>query len=166
MTFFRIARSIRNGTVASDGRTDREGHVPSSLRDPLAAGVGSVDRMTFRGKNSREEPSVEERGSETMAGPLEGFRIVDLTVGYSGPYACMILGDQAAEVIKVEPVGYGELTRLDPGQRGTLNPSFISVNRSKRAIQLDLKSPRGIELLLEVVKTCLLYTSPSPRDRG
>lgn len=92
-----------------------------------------------------------------MAGPIAGFRIVDLTVGYSGPYACMILGDQGAEVIKVEPVGTGELTRLDPGQRGTLNPSFVNVNRSKRAIQLDLKSPRGVELLLELVKNADVF---------
>jgi crotonobetainyl-CoA:carnitine CoA-transferase CaiB-like acyl-CoA transferase len=92
-----------------------------------------------------------------MAGPLSGFRIVDLTVGISGPYACMILGDQGAEVIKIEPVGVGEIMRLDPGLRGSLTPSFVNVNRSKRSIQIDLKSARGLEILHELVKTADVF---------
>ena len=86
-----------------------------------------------------------------MAGPLTGFRIVDLSAALSGPYATMILGDQGADVIKVEP-REGDVYRHDPDQRGTLTPGFVNANRSKRSIAMDLRSPRGLELLLELVK--------------
>lgn len=86
-----------------------------------------------------------------MKGPLAGFRVVDLSAALSGPYATMLLGDQGAEVIKVEPL-MGDIYRHDLDQRGTLTPGFVNANRSKRSIAMDLRNPRGIEILYSLVK--------------
>src|SRR5918911_4775100 len=81
-----------------------------------------------------------------MPGPLHGFRIVDLTSNVSGPLATMILGDQGAEVIKVEPPG-GDSTRSGANRRGGFSAGFLNNNRNKRSIVLDLKNPRALEAL-------------------
>ena len=77
----------------------------------------------------------------SAAGPLEGVRVLDLTSMISGPVATMMLGDQGADVIKVEPPG-GDLVRNLGPNRGGLTASFVSSNRSKRSLVLDLKSGR------------------------
>jgi len=82
-----------------------------------------------------------------MAGPLEGYRIVDLTAYVTGPLATMILADQGAEVIKVEPPGLGDVWRYMGTARGGMSAMFASCNRSKRSIALNLKDPRGREIL-------------------
>jgi crotonobetainyl-CoA:carnitine CoA-transferase CaiB-like acyl-CoA transferase len=82
-----------------------------------------------------------------MPGPLHGFRIVDLTSNVSGPLATMILGDQGAEVIKVEPPAGGDHTRTSAGRRGGFSASFLNNNRNKRSICIDLKHPEGLALL-------------------
>jgi crotonobetainyl-CoA:carnitine CoA-transferase CaiB-like acyl-CoA transferase len=86
-----------------------------------------------------------------MAGPLEGFRIVDLTAYVTGPLATMILADQGAEVIKVEPPRIGDVWRYVGTARGGMSAMFASCNRSKRSIVLNLKDPRGCELLERLV---------------
>jgi crotonobetainyl-CoA:carnitine CoA-transferase CaiB-like acyl-CoA transferase len=86
-----------------------------------------------------------------MAGPLEGFRIVDLTAFITGPLATMILADQGAEVIKVEPPGLGDVWRYVGTARGGMSAMFASCNRSKRSIALNLKDPRGREILERLV---------------
>ena len=86
-----------------------------------------------------------------MAGPLEGFRIVDLTSVISGPLATMILADQGAEVIKVETPQGGDFTRASANRRGGFSASFVNNNRNKRSIALDLKNPKGLEALMAIV---------------
>lgn len=86
-----------------------------------------------------------------MKGPLTGFRVIDLSAALSGPYATMLLGDQGAEVIKVEPL-MGDIYRHDLDQRGTLTPGFVNANRSKRSIAMDLRNPRGLEILYSLIK--------------
>ncbi len=86
-----------------------------------------------------------------MAGALDGYRIVDASQMVSGPMATMILADQGADVIKVEPPGTGDLTRaLGAAYRG-LSPSFAVINRNKRSVAIDLKQQRGVELLKRIV---------------
>ena len=86
-----------------------------------------------------------------MPGPLEGFRIVDLTSVISGPLATMILADQGADVIKVEtPLG-GDFTRGSANRRGGFSASFVNNNRNKRSIAIDLKNPKGLEALMAIV---------------
>ncbi|MFC9839634.1 CaiB/BaiF CoA transferase family protein [Rhodococcus sp. NPDC127530] len=93
-----------------------------------------------------------------MTGPLSGVRVIDLTAALAGPYGTMILADLGADIIKVEPPG-GEVTRrvgpYPPSTDGqqTLGGYFQSINRGKRSIVLDLKTPQGHAELLELVRT-------------
>ena len=80
------------------------------------------------------------------AGPLSGFRIVDLTENMAGPFATMILGDQGAEVIKVESLRGDQVRRTGSGSGG-MAAYFANLNRSKRSISLDLLRPEGQEVL-------------------
>jgi crotonobetainyl-CoA:carnitine CoA-transferase CaiB-like acyl-CoA transferase len=91
-----------------------------------------------------------------MAGALSGVRVIDLTQMLAGPYCTMMLADQGAEVIKVEPVG-GEPTRgfgpfpADDTARH-FGGYFQSTNRNKRSIGLDLKAPEGRDILIALVR--------------
>jgi crotonobetainyl-CoA:carnitine CoA-transferase CaiB-like acyl-CoA transferase len=87
-----------------------------------------------------------------MTGPLDGYRIVDCAAYITGPLAAMILGDQGADVIKVEPVGFGDLMRHVGTSRAGIGALFAGCNRSKRSISLDLREPRGRELLERLVE--------------
>jgi crotonobetainyl-CoA:carnitine CoA-transferase CaiB-like acyl-CoA transferase len=87
-----------------------------------------------------------------MAGALTGFRIVDLTSMISGPVATMMLGDQGADVIKVEPPT-GDLVRVMGAGKDGLTGTFISSNRNKRSLSVDLKSEGGKEVLFDLLKT-------------
>lgn len=94
--------------------------------------------------------------SEQPGGPLEGVRVLDLTSMISGPVATMMLGDQGADVIKVEPPG-GDLVRnLGPNRAG-LTASFVSSNRSKRSLVLDLKSAEGLAALKRLIPTADVF---------
>jgi crotonobetainyl-CoA:carnitine CoA-transferase CaiB-like acyl-CoA transferase len=90
-------------------------------------------------------------GWRESRGPLAGYRIVDLTMNMSGPLATMVLADQGADVIKVEPPGGEVIRRVGTGQGGTTT-YFANLNRSKRSIVIDLQSDRGRGVLLELVK--------------
>ena len=80
--------------------------------------------------------------------PLEGIRILDLTRVLSGPYCTMLLGDLGAEVIKVERPGEGDDTRsFAPPFQGDQAAYFLSINRNKKSITLDMKSEQGKEIL-------------------
>ena len=84
-----------------------------------------------------------------MAGALAGVRIVDVTQVISGPMCTRILGDQGADVIKVETPA-GDVLRQMGGKSG-LSPTFTTINRSKRSIVLDLKNPAGLDTLKRLV---------------
>jgi CoA:oxalate CoA-transferase len=83
--------------------------------------------------------------------PLEGIRVLDLSRVMAGPYCASMLADAGAEVIKVEMPGTGEDSRhIGPfaeGPNGRESAYFMMLNRGKRGITIDLRSPRGIELL-------------------
>lgn len=86
------------------------------------------------------------------SGPLNGYRIIDVTQMVSGPMATMILADQGADVVKVEPVQSGDLTRALGGSRREMAPTFAVINRSKRSIAINLKEARGVELVKTLVR--------------
>jgi crotonobetainyl-CoA:carnitine CoA-transferase CaiB-like acyl-CoA transferase len=86
-----------------------------------------------------------------MAGPLTGIRAIDLSTMVSGPLATAILGDQGADVIKVEPPGQGDLIRHIGCARGGLSAIFNTINRNKRSVVLNLQDERGRDLLLRLV---------------
>lgn len=84
---------------------------------------------------------------DSPAGALNGIRVLDLSRILSGPFATMILADLGAEVIKVENTGAGDDTRAwGPPWQGDDAAYYMSVNRNKHAISLDLKSDRGREI--------------------
>ena len=88
-----------------------------------------------------------------MQRPLTGVRVLDLSQFLAGPYGSMILGDLGAEVLKIEIPGKGDGSREMPphfvhGQSGY----FLSMNRSKKSMTLDLKSPAGLEIFYELVR--------------
>lgn len=94
-----------------------------------------------------------------MSGPLKGVRVIDMTTVLMGPYASQILGDMGADVIKVESP-HGDLVRdLGPMQHDHMGALYLHINRSKRAITLDVKQPEGREALLRLVESAdvLLY---------
>jgi len=84
--------------------------------------------------------------------PLDGVRVLDLTRVVSGPYCTMQLGDLGAEVIKVERPGEGDDTRaFAPPYQGDQAAYFLSINRNKKSITLDLKSESGKEILWNLI---------------
>ena len=82
--------------------------------------------------------------------PLEGIRVVDLSQIYNGPYATFLMAMAGAEIIKIEPLGGEHLRRR--GVVGGAALPFAMLNGNKRDVTLNLKSPRGRELLIELVK--------------
>ncbi|MDE0052295.1 MAG: CoA transferase [Rhodospirillales bacterium] len=92
-----------------------------------------------------------------MSGPFEGVKIVDLTTMLSGPWATSILGDQGADVIKVEVPGKGDHVRSLGNQRGGMSSMFLNINRNKRSVTLDLKKPEGRDLLLRIAETADVF---------
>ena len=86
-----------------------------------------------------------------MSGPLEGFRVVDLSAMVSGPVATMMLADQGAEVIKVEPL-HGEYMRQSGTKHAGMSSSFLSCNRGKRSLSVDLKSEAGLDIVRKLVR--------------
>ena len=88
-----------------------------------------------------------------MPGPLDGYRIIDLTTMVSGPLATSILGDQGADVIKVEVPGIGDHTRSVGNKQNGMSSSFLNINRSKRSVTLNLKDERGKTALKKIAAT-------------
>lgn len=87
-----------------------------------------------------------------MSGPLSGVRVLDLTGVVSGPLATMLLADQGAEVLKIEPIG-GDITRRSRAQIGNtdeFSALFISSNRGKRSLAIDIKHASGQEVLVQL----------------
>jgi crotonobetainyl-CoA:carnitine CoA-transferase CaiB-like acyl-CoA transferase len=103
------------------------------------------------------------------AAPLKGITVIDLTRVMTGPYATMMLGDLGADVIKVELPGKGDDTRLwgPPFVQGEAS-YFLTVNRNKRSIALNLKSDGGREILWKLIDSADVLVenfSPGTMDR-
>jgi crotonobetainyl-CoA:carnitine CoA-transferase CaiB-like acyl-CoA transferase len=93
-----------------------------------------------------------------VSGPLDGVRVVDLTRALAGPYATLMLADAGADVLKIERPGTGDDTRgwgppfaEPPGGGDPVSTYFLSVNRNKRSIELDLKDDDGLGRLRELI---------------
>lgn len=87
-----------------------------------------------------------------MAAPLRDITVVELTQMVAGPHAGMHLADLGADVIKIERPGYGEIARNVEPKVGGESFYYMTVNRGKRSVTLDLKSEHGRGLLLDIVE--------------
>lgn len=86
-----------------------------------------------------------------MSGPLSGIRVVDLTMFIAGPVATMILADLGADVVKVEPLTGDPVRTNNVGPRiDDESAQFHTYNRNKRSVAVDLKDPRGVELVRDL----------------
>ena len=88
-----------------------------------------------------------------MAGALKGIRIIDLTSMISGPSATMILGDQDAEIIKIENTSVGDYTRIVSTQRSGISAAYLNNNRNKKSVCIDLKAEEGKNILKKLIGT-------------
>jgi len=93
-----------------------------------------------------------------LPGPLAGIRIIDMSTVVLGPFATLILADLGAEVIKIEPPGRGDMMRgAGPTPVEGVGPIYMALNRNKRSIELDAKTPEGKEALTELLKTADVF---------
>ncbi|MBU4002066.1 MAG: CoA transferase, partial [Proteobacteria bacterium] len=87
-----------------------------------------------------------------MPGPLEGIQILSFCTALSGPFCTMILGDMGAEVIKIETIGEGDRTRNSSHKINGVGTYFLSVNRGKKSITLNLKEESAKAIVFDLVK--------------
>ena len=88
-----------------------------------------------------------------MSGPFNGVRVLELTSTVSGPFAGMMLADQGAEVIKIEPPGIGDLARFMGTIKDGMGAMFSTLNRNKKCICLDFKNEEDLSILIQLVST-------------
>lgn len=89
---------------------------------------------------------------------LSGIRVIDVTRALAGPFCTMLLGDQGAEVIKIEEPGLGDDTRRQSNPKiGGENTAFLAVNRNKKSITVNLRDKKGQELVRELVRTADVF---------
>lgn len=93
-------------------------------------------------------------GNANWAGPLRDIRVLDFTRVLAGPAASLALADLGAEIIKVEPPGDGDETRTFPPFRDGESHYYLSVNRGKKSIVIDLKSEAGVALAKDLAAQC------------
>lgn len=99
-----------------------------------------------------QQSSHSTSGSHTSDGPLAGVVVLDLTRALAGPYCTLMLGDLGADVLKVEPPGGDETRTWGPPFIGGESSYFLTVNRNKRSLTLNLKAPAAREVLYRLVQ--------------
>jgi len=158
-----LAEARRDGAAAIGGvdASARTGH-DANAAAPRDAGPSTATKATTR----RAATATVDR----RARPLDGVRVLDLTAFWAGPYATFFLGGLGADVIHVESVQRPDGMRFGTHAQPTspawweYGPTFHSANTGKRGLTLDLTRPRGVELLLELVKQAdVVVENFSPR---
>lgn len=101
---------------------------------------------------------MSEHEQPVASGPLAGVRVVDVSRMQAGPLATMVLGDMGADVVKIEPIGKGDhMRRMGIHYLGPENTYFLSVNRSKRGVAVDLRSAEGIAIVRQLARTADVF---------
>ena len=105
---------------------------------------------------------------DAATGPLAGIRVIDLTINVLGPVATQILGDMGADVIKVEAPGGDDMRRVGPARNDNMGAFFLTMNRNKRSIVLDLKKESARDTLVQLSETADVFVHsmrPSAAER-
>ena len=84
-----------------------------------------------------------------MTGPMEGIKVLDLSIALTGPYAAALLADQGAEVIKVERPGIGDIGRWVGVMVNGMSALYLVCNRGKRGLAVDIHTDEGREIVLK-----------------
>ncbi len=133
------------------------------------------DTADRSGGPSSEPSSAHYEGpAESTEGPLRGYLVIDLTKALAGPHASMMLADMGARVIKVEPPGQGDDSRVwgppfvgpEDDPENAVSTYFLSCNRNKESVTADLKSEEGRELFWSSARTCSSKTTGPARSTG
>lgn len=150
-----VARGMTPTLTAPDGTTLRTVGSPFRFRAPDGAtfrpkpgevrGAGADTAEVLAGLDTRD------RRPATPAPPLAGIRVIDLTRMFAGPCATEVLADLGADVVKVEEPRIGDPTRRNLPMWGEESAYFMSLNRGKRSVALDLKRAEGRAVLLELI---------------
>ncbi|XP_008589335.1 PREDICTED: succinate--hydroxymethylglutarate CoA-transferase-like, partial [Galeopterus variegatus] len=138
-TAFPVGRPLVTQTEETSARQVRPGHISGrGARRGLWTGCPQSDTDNMK--------------------PLKGVKILDLSRVLAGPFATMNLGDLGAEVIKVERPGAGDDTRTwGPPFVGTESSYFLSVNRNKKSIAINIKDPKGVKIIKELAAVCDVF---------
>ena len=89
--------------------------------------------------------------SDEWQGPLEGVTVVDFTRVLAGPFSTQILADLGAEIIKIEAIDGGDLTRGFPPFRNDESHYFVSINHDKKSIAVDLRHTEGLKIVKRLI---------------
>ncbi len=122
------------------------GQVKYQIDDPIDKVLAG--RIQYSMFNASSERSQELK----LGGPLSGYKVLELTTTVSGPMTGMVLSDQGAEIIKVEPPLLGDMARYLGSKREGLSAIFAVLNRNKRSIVLDLKEQKDLDIFKTMVK--------------
>src|SRR5208283_1231629 len=127
------------------------------IRQKLFPSLSKANRAAPRLPGSTRQEFPRAQGltmstNENLPGALDGVRILDLTTMVAGPVATMMLADQGADVIKVEPPSGDLMRHLSRGHR-SMNASFLACNRNKRSLAIDLKTDHGREIAYKLIAT-------------
>ena len=96
---------------------------------------------------------------KNSSGPLSGYKVIDLTSVVLGPYCTQLLGDLGADVVKVESPEGDIMRHAGPHVSEGMGPIYLTINRNKRAITLDLKTDKAKEVLWKLVEgvDCIIH---------
>src|SRR5829696_1497554 len=153
-----LARRQRPRRAGGQLLPPRRGDGPLQRRPDHAREADGRGQRPPRGHGGRDaaaaRPALADR---RMRGPLDGVRVLDLSRLLPGGFCSLLLADFGADVVKVEDTGMGDYVRWAPPFYEGADPSaasalFLSLNRGKRSIRLDLKSERGREVLLRLAR--------------
>ena len=87
-----------------------------------------------------------------MTLPLDGYRVIEIAQIYAGPYCGLQLAQMGADIIKIEPPGTGEILRRAQSLRAASAIRFLMLNANKSSVTLNLKHPRGREIILKLLE--------------